>query len=72
MLRGDVGAFAGDSFVAGVGGDADDDAVLTCALAAHAEIIVTGDKDLLVLHPWRDIDILNPAEAVRRAVANKA
>lgn len=51
--------------------DADDDAVLACALAAHAEIIVTGDKDLLVLHPWRDIDILNPAEAVRRAVTGK-
>ena len=46
--------------------DADDDAILACALAAHAEMIVTGDKDLLVLHPFRGVDILNPAEAVRR------
>jgi uncharacterized protein len=43
--------------------DADDDAVLACALAAHASLIVTGDKDLRVLHPWRGIQILNPLEA---------
>ena len=46
--------------------DADDDAVLACALAAKAHIIATGDKDLLVLHPFRGINILNPAEAVRQ------
>lgn len=51
--------------------DADDDAVLACALAAEAEMIVTGDKDLLVLHPWRGVDILNPAEAVRQVVSGK-
>lgn len=45
--------------------DADDDAVLARALSARASLIVTGDKDLLVLHPWRDIRILNPAAAVR-------
>jgi putative PIN family toxin of toxin-antitoxin system len=45
--------------------DADDDAVLACALAAQASLIVTGDKDLRVLHPWRDIHILNPPEALR-------
>lgn len=45
--------------------DADDDAVLACALSARADLIVTGDKDLLVLHPWRDIRILNPAAALR-------
>ena len=45
--------------------DADDDAVLACALSAQAQLIVTGDKDLRVLHPWRDIHILNPPEALR-------
>jgi len=45
--------------------DADDDAVLACALAAQARLIVTGDKDLRVLHPWRDIHILAPASALR-------
>lgn len=46
--------------------DADDDAVLACALAAKATMIITGDKDLLVLHPWRNIHILNPADALQR------
>ena len=48
--------------------DADDDAVLACALAAKAKIIVTGDKDLLVLHPFRGVDILNPARALRQVL----
>jgi len=48
--------------------DADDDTVLACALAAKAQLIVTGDKDLLVLHPWSGINILNPAEAMQRVV----
>jgi putative PIN family toxin of toxin-antitoxin system len=45
--------------------DADDDAVLACALAAKADIIISGDKDLLALHPFRNIPILSPANAVR-------
>ena len=32
--------------------DADDDAVIATALAAQADIIATGDSDLLVLHPY--------------------
>ncbi len=49
--------------------DADDDAVLACALAAQAYMIVTGDKDLLVLHPWHNIQILNPSDALQRLSA---
>ncbi|MCU7850533.1 MAG: putative toxin-antitoxin system toxin component, PIN family [Candidatus Thiodiazotropha sp. (ex Lucinoma kastoroae)] len=45
--------------------DIDDDQVIACALAAGVELIVSGDSDLLVLHPWRGIQILNAAEAVR-------
>ena len=51
--------------------DADDDAVLACALAAQANIIITGDKDLLVLHPFRDIPILPPASAIKILAALK-
>lgn len=29
-------------------------------------MIVTGDQDLLVLHPLQEIAILNPAQAVQR------
>jgi len=35
--------------------------ILGCALAASARVIVTGDKDLLSLHPFRNIAIVTPA-----------
>ena len=40
--------------------DPDDDAVLATALAGRAEIIVTGDDDLLVLKAYQGIRILSP------------
>lgn len=45
--------------------DADDDQVLARALAAKADFIVTGDKDLLTLKVFREIPIVTAAEAVR-------
>ncbi len=44
--------------------DVDDDAVIATALAAKADVIATGDQDLLVLHPWQGIRILNAADAL--------
>ena len=41
--------------------DPDDDHVLGCAIAASANVLVTGDKDLLSLHPFRGIAIVTPA-----------
>lgn len=38
--------------------DPDDDAVLACAVAAQARIIVSGDRHLLRLHPHNEIQIL--------------
>lgn len=46
--------------------DANDDQFLGLALAANAEAIVSSDKDLLVLHPWRGIPVLTPAQFVRQ------
>ncbi len=46
--------------------DADDDIVIACAIAAHANIIVTGDSDLLVLNPFQDIAILKPSQALQK------
>ncbi|MDZ7781665.1 MAG: putative toxin-antitoxin system toxin component, PIN family [Halioglobus sp.] len=40
--------------------DPDDDAVIATALAAQADIIVTGDNDLLVLHPYEVVTNLEP------------
>ena len=42
--------------------DKKDDKYLELALAAGAWAIVSGDADLLVLHPWRGVRILRPAE----------
>jgi uncharacterized protein len=36
--------------------------VLALALAANADALVSSDQDLLVLHPWRGIPILTPAQ----------
>lgn len=46
--------------------DPDDDTVLGTALVARADLIATGDRDLLELHPWRGIQILSAAGALRR------
>ncbi len=46
--------------------DADDDAVLACALAAHAELIITGDDDLLSLRQSQGFDIVTVREALAR------
>ena len=42
--------------------DPKDDKYLELALASSAETIVSGDDDLLVLHPWRGVRIMNPAD----------
>ncbi len=35
---------------------------LEAAIAGNADVIASGDKDLLVLNPFEEIAILNPAE----------
>ena len=40
--------------------DPDDDRVLECALAAVAEVIVSGDRDLQDLGSFRDTPIMSP------------
>jgi predicted nucleic acid-binding protein len=46
--------------------DAEDDAVLACARAARADLIITGDDDLLVLKHFEGISIVSPAQALDR------
>ena len=47
--------------------DAKDNKYLELALAAGADAIVSGDADLLALHPWRGVRILRPAEYLAEA-----
>ena len=42
--------------------DADDNRVLECAVAGRAHFIVTGDRHLLDLHPFRRISIVTPRQ----------
>ena len=46
--------------------DPDDDAVLACALAAQAEVIVSGDGHLLSLKNYEGIDILTAPDLLAR------
>ena len=46
--------------------DPKDDVILETALVGGADAIVTGDKDLLVMHPFRGIPILTPADFLAR------
>jgi putative PIN family toxin of toxin-antitoxin system len=51
-------------------GDVDDDQVIAAAVAARADLIVSGDrKHLLHLGSHQGIDIVDAAEAVRRIAA---
>lgn len=42
--------------------DASDDKFIHCALAAGARVILSGDRHLLKLSPYRQIQILSPSE----------
>ena len=47
--------------------DPTDDKFLELAVSGRADLIVTGDPDLLVLNPFRDIPIIAPAAFVQGA-----
>jgi len=44
--------------------DPKDDKYLELALTCNASCIITGDKDLLVLNPFKDISILTPVDFI--------
>ena len=48
--------------------DSTDDHVLALALSANADMVVSGDDDLLVLGSFANIPIVTPADAVKRLV----
>lgn len=52
--------------------DADDDQVVAAAVAARADLIVTGDrKHLLPLGSYKGIDLVDATEAMRRIVSRR-
>jgi predicted nucleic acid-binding protein len=45
--------------------DVRDNHILEVAVNGQAQVIVTGDEDLLVLNPFRGITILRPADYLK-------
>jgi putative PIN family toxin of toxin-antitoxin system len=46
--------------------DPKDDKFLEVALNGRADVIITGDADLLGMHPWRGIAVLSPADYLKK------
>ena len=46
--------------------DPKDNKFLELAISANASCIITGDKDLLVMHPFRGIPILNAFDFINK------
>jgi len=42
-----------------------DNQILEVAVNGQAQVIITGDEDLLVLNPFRDIPIMRPADYLK-------
>ena len=51
--------------------DPSDDAIIACAIAARADVIVSGDKHLLDLQQYQNIPILTAAELVQRIAGQR-
>jgi uncharacterized protein len=50
--------------------DRNDVKILAAAIAAAAEVLITGDRDLLVLHPWPSLQILTPSDFHQQYASN--
>jgi putative PIN family toxin of toxin-antitoxin system len=50
--------------IEGVARDTEDDKLLACAVEGHADYLVSGDKDLLVLRVYEGVQIIKPIEFV--------
>ena len=50
--------------------DPKDNKFLSLAISGGADAILTGDKDLLVLHPFMGIPILDPTQFIERVEAD--
>ena len=48
--------------------DPKDDKFLEVALNGSADMITTGDTDLLAMNLWRGVEILSPANCLKRAL----
>ena len=52
--------------------DPDDDKFLACALAAQARYVVSGDRDLLAVSPYRGVTVVRPRDFIERLLQESA
>jgi predicted nucleic acid-binding protein len=48
-----------------IAADPEDDKFVECAISAQAPVIVSGDKHLLDLKHYKDIQILSPSQFIK-------
>lgn len=60
-----------ETFTVQVSEDADDDRFLACALAARPCLIVSGDKHLLSVTGWNEIEVLRPRQFYDRFIKHE-
>ncbi len=47
--------------------DSSDNMFLALSMVAQADVLISGDKDLLILNPWRGVPIVQAAEFLAQA-----
>ncbi|MGE4529852.1 MAG: putative toxin-antitoxin system toxin component, PIN family [Acidithiobacillus sp.] len=57
-----------DQAATGVCRDDKDTKFLSLALSCRADVLISSDGDLLVLHPWQGIPILTPAAFLEKLI----
>lgn len=57
---------ASTSYLSAIKGDPADNKFIECAIAANAQYIISGDKHLKNLKMYANIEILSPAEFLRK------
>ena len=62
LLVGALGEMVGSAERVTVLADEPDNRILECALAGGAEVVVTGDKQMLALGTWRNVRVLSLAD----------
>lgn len=62
LFRGRAEIVSPDPLSVPISRDPDDDHVIAAASAARCDLIVTGDKDLLVLEEYKGIQIITPRQ----------
>lgn len=54
-----------------ISADPDDDKFLSCALASKTKIIVSGDKHLIAVSGYRNIEVIKPGAFIERHLKKK-